>query len=82
MHTPKPITSALLNTRGKKYKMRCLGVKHYEYLQNWLRSLSHTIVTKETWGLIQRERAALDRSDLDIRKRNINSLFLAAQRQF
>ena len=72
MHAPKPVTSALLNARGKKHKMRCSGVKQCEYLQDSLRSLRHTIVSEETWGLIQRERAALDRSDPDIRKRNAN----------
>ena len=72
MHAPKPVTSALLNARGKKHKMRCTGVKHCEYLQNSLQSLRHTLVSEETWGVIQRERAALDRSDPDIRKRNAN----------
>ena len=52
--------------------MRGLGVKHGEYLQNWLQSLNHTIVAKETQGPIQRERAALDRSDLDIYKCDVN----------
>ena len=50
MHAFKPVMSALLNTKDKKHKMRCSGVKHCEYLQNWLQSLSHTMVTEETWG--------------------------------
>jgi hypothetical protein len=47
VHTPKPIISAFLNIRGKKYKMCYLGVKHCEYLQNLLQSLRHTMVFKE-----------------------------------
>ena len=52
MHAFKPVISTLLNTRGKKYKICCLKIKHCKYLQNWLQFLSHIMVTKEIWGLI------------------------------
>ena len=72
MHAFKPVMSALLNTKGKKHKMHYLGVKHCKYFQNWLQFLSHTMVTKKMWGLIQREWAVLNKSDLDICKYNAN----------
>lgn len=82
VHPPKNVTSVLLNARGKKHKMRCSGIKHCQYLRNTLRSLEHNKVSEETWNLIQKERAPLDKSDPDIRRRNANSLFLAAQKRF
>ena len=34
--------------------------------------LEHNKVSEETWNLIQKERAPLDKSDPDIRRRNAN----------
>ncbi|KAF1964133.1 hypothetical protein BU23DRAFT_72662 [Bimuria novae-zelandiae CBS 107.79] len=70
----KRTTSAFLGGPATRYRYECTGIKHCEFLENTLATLSHTHVTDEMWEQMKSARLNIYRSELDPQKKRSTAL--------
>ncbi|KAI8930747.1 hypothetical protein NX059_012355 [Plenodomus lindquistii] len=78
----KRTTSPFMGAVAFRYRYECTGIKHCEYLDNRLATLSHTYANAQLWDQIQSARMNLYRTEPDPRRQRAIAMYQASYHRF
>lgn len=77
----RPTFSPYLNAHGRRWKYKCTGIKHCEYLQDKLRFYTHNRITPKEYTDLQEIQSALPQETLSTGKKKATGLYIALRRR-